>query len=450
MKRVLLLMLCACTETREGITGTQSLEIELVSPANPGDVKIRLQDTQRTVDVNVRAKDAEGNLDTTFSATIRVYAQFLGTLSPELNSPPTSTCGIGVKLPCTVAVTNGMGTAKVDLSNTPVFGPTTLWFDNGTDAGPDYQHGAITGTSPTLWYRDPFIADIQRPTCDAAATPLCMPLEDPLGQGPLEDKQIRVSKSRHNAAGGTKGVLVVTSVFSQGYTVADVECATGLPNPTPPCVLKPQANGVTGYDHAMVFTFSAARDQHFRPLVQGEVIETFNGGLSEFNGLTEVGFPRTQIPEDLDPIINPALLPAPALFEVDPTTGPKWLGALAVAGDLTKGRINFERNEAGPIEIRRALVCALDDGPDGVYSKYKQWTVDPDFTKPNDQRCKQSTSADRAKLISLITAGTDFTTDPHTLVGKELAKVVGIVRPVNLPGFDVWIVYPRGKEDIVQ
>jgi hypothetical protein len=459
-KRALLLALCACTETRDAIKGTQSIEVELVTPANPGDVKNRLGAAQRTVTVNLRAKDAENNLDPSFSATLRVYAQFLGTLTPELSTLPKGPCTTS-GVPCSVEMVNGMATATIDLSTTSVFGPTTLWFDNGTDAGPDYQHGAITGTSPTLWYRDPYVADLQAPGCEnltvtPTTEPNCMPLQDPLGQGPLEDKQIRVGASRHNDAGGDRGLLVVTSVFSQGYTASDVECATGLPNPTPPCVLKPHPNGVVGYDHAMVFTFSAARDQYFRPLVVGEVIESFNGGLSEFNGLTEVGFPRTQLPIDLDPdgnprppIVNTELVPAPTLFEVDPTTGPKWFGSLSVAGDLTKGRINFERNEAGLVEFQRVLVCAIDDGPDGTYTSFKQWAVDPDYTKPNNERCRTATSADRAKLISLITAGTDFTTDPHTLVGKELPKVIGIVRPVNLPGFDVWIVYPRGKEDIV-
>jgi hypothetical protein len=51
-------------------------------------------------------------------------------------------------------------------------------------------------------------------------------------------------------------------------------------------------------------------------------------------------------------------------------------------------------------------------------------------------------------VISLITAGTDFTTDPRTLKDRTIS-VVGILRPVNLQGFNVWIVYPRGKDEIV-
>lgn len=398
MKRAsLLLLLAACTENRDPIAGTQSINVELVAPSNPGTVDNRL-DTERTIQVNLEARDAEGNLDITFTADIRIYAQFLGTLTPSLEDMPIQT----------VTMTNGVANnVTFDLLST--FGPTTVWFDNGTGVGPDYQFGAVTGTSPTLWYRDPFIRDLQQPKDEMAA--------NALSNSPLEDKQVRVGASRN----GATGAMVVTSTFAQGYTVADVNCATGGEMPQPPCT-------AGDYDHAMVFTFSAPRDQYGRPILEGEVIASFNGGVSEFNGLTEIGFPRTFISapnRDVDPYINRALLPAPKLFDNT------WFAAA--------GRINFERNEAGPIQINNVKVCPLDDGPDGVYTKYKQWSVDP---SPAGDKCNTS------NVLNLITAGTDFTTDPRTLVGKTLPKVIGIVRPVNIGSFNVWIVYPRGKDDL--
>lgn len=409
MNRVpLLLLLAACTENRDAITGTQSIAVEMVSPSNPGSVMNRLPDTQRSVQLNLEARDANGDLDTTFNAEIRIYAQFLGTLTPSLEDMPLET----------VVMTNGVAdNVLVDLPN--AFGPTTLWLDNGTGLGPDYQFGAVSGTSPTIWYRDPFIRDLQTPRDEMAV--------DALSLTPLSDKQVRVGASRH----GATGALVVTSVFAQGYTVSDVACATGGAMPTPPCT-------AGDYDHAMVFTFSSPRDQYGRPIVEGEVIQSFNGGLSEFNGLTEIGFPRTFIEapdRDTPPFVNRALMPPPVLFET------AWFGPLSSSA----GRINFERSEAGPIEIRNATVCPIDDAPDGVYTRFKQWSVDPEDVPadatPND-------CANSSQVINLITAGTDFTTDPHTLVGKTLPKIVGIVRPVNIGSFNVWIVYPRGKDDL--
>lgn len=408
----LALGLGGCTETRDPLTGTQSLEVQLVSPTAYGDVDNRLPDSQRTLVVNLTAKDADGEVDTSFNADVRVYAQFLGTLTPDISQQPLAT----------IPVANGVAMNATITLPPSVLGPTTVWFDNGTGLGPEYEHGPVTGTSPTLWYRDPFVADLQRPRTETSL--------DALSLTPLTDKQIRVSTSRY----GARGSMVVTSTFAQGYTLSDVECATGGAMPTPPCTAQ-------AYDHIMVFTFSAPRDQFGRPLQVGEVIASFAGGLSEFNGLTEVGFPRTfthATDRDVEPVIDPRLLPAPVPFETS------WFGALdtsttcAMTGTCT-GRIHFERNEAGAVAFTNAKVCPLDDGPDGVYTQYKQWTIDPSGT---------GDACGGRDVINLITAGTDFTTDPRTLVGRNLARVVGIVRPVSIGTFNVWIVYPRGSADI--
>ncbi|MBA3817944.1 MAG: hypothetical protein H0X17_03565, partial [Deltaproteobacteria bacterium] len=343
----------ACTDTLEPLTGTQSLEVELLSPSTTGDVKNRLGETERTVIVNLRAKDANNAVDPSFSGDIRVYAQFLGTLTPTLEQQPLAT----------IPMTGGVALNQTITLPPSVLSSTTLWFDNGTGLGPEYQFGAVTGTSPTLWYREPFIADLQRPRDETAL--------DALSATPLQDKQIRVEASRH----GDRGAMVVTSTFAQGYTVSDVQCATGGAMPTPPCTT-PAVNGIVGYDHVLVFTFSSPRDQHGGPLQVGEVIQSFAGGLTEFNGLTEIGFPRTFIAtpdRDTPPYVNPALLPAPVLFSTtwfDPVSRPDPLAN-------PDGRINFERNEAGPIEMRNVKVCPLDDGPEGVYTRFKQWTIDP-------------------------------------------------------------------------
>lgn len=386
--------LVGCVEEHAPVTGTQSLQVELLAPTSGGDIKNRLPDTARAVTVNLTALDADGEVDTSFDQTIRVYAQFLGTLTPGLDEMPLAQ----------IPMSGGMATnAQITLPDS-VLGQTTLWFDNGSGLGPDYAHGAVTGVSPTLWYRDPYIADIQTPRDEMAV--------DALSITPLTDKQVTVDESRYFG----EGRLVVTSVFAQGYTVADVNCG---PGGAPPCV-------ADAYDHVMVFTFSAPRDESGRPLEVGDVVRRFNGGVSEFNGLTEIGFPRTFVTDADHPTLehDPALLPAPALFDVS------WFGPLSNPA----GRINFERNEGGPIEIRGAKVCELDD----EYATYKQWKLDPAGMAGT---CGNN-------VINLITAGTDFTTDPATLVGRILPRVVGILRPVNIGSFNVWIVYPRGSSDI--
>jgi hypothetical protein len=386
----------ACVEEKDAITGTQSIQVELLAPTSGGSIMDRLPDTARDVTVNLTALDENAELDTSFDQTIRVYAQFLGTLTPALDQQPLAS----------IPMSGGMATnAHITLPDS-VLGQTTLWFDNGSGFGPDYEHGAISGVSPTLWYRDPFISDIQTPRDETAV--------DALSITPLTDKQITVDESRY----GADGRMVVTSVFAQGYTVSDVQCG---PGGAPPCTAE-------AYGHVEVFTFSAARDENGRPLEVGDTVRRFNGGVSEFNGLTEIGFPRTFMTDATHPDLehDVARLPAPVPFD------PLWFGPLS----SPTGRINFERNEGGAIEIRGGKVCDVASDPN--YATYKQWKLDPAGAAGT---CGSNT-------IALITSGTDFTTDPTTLSGRILPRVVGILRPVNIGSFNVWIVYPRGSSDI--
>ena len=45
-----------------------------------------IPDTQRALMVNLTAVDANGDADPTFNDPVRVYAQFLGTLTPNRSS----------------------------------------------------------------------------------------------------------------------------------------------------------------------------------------------------------------------------------------------------------------------------------------------------------------------------------------------------------------------------
>ncbi len=171
---------------------------------------------------------------------------------------------------------------------------------------------------------------------------------------------------------GEVGRLVVTSTFAQGYTVSDVKCADA--SGAPPCV-------ASAYDHVEVFSFSAPADQNGRLLQQGQLIDGFTGAITEFNGLTEIGFPGTST-SSID--VNPARLPVPV--KLDPTT---WFNPLT---DPT-GIINFERNEAAPIEIDNAMVCPLD----GDFTKFGQWKIAPPGAGAD--------CAGNHNLINVVTAG---------------------------------------------
>ena len=385
--------LAGCVDHRAGIAGTQSIGVDLVDPASPGDIDHRLPDGLRAITVNLTAYDAAFEVDPSFDRDVQVYVQFLGTLTPTLDVTPLATIH--------------MAAGKAENQTIvlpPVFGPTTLWIDDGQNAQPTYA----TGTSPTLWYRDPYIVDLQRPIREMPANALDT---SPLDSSPLPNKQVSVSTSRY----GARGKIVVTSVFAQGYTVSDTQCGDAAG--TPPCVAQ-------AYDHIEVFSFSAPRDQRGRLLRLGQVIDGFAGGVSDFNGLTEVGFPVTFATSDE---VVPGRLPAAVKLDKD-----TWFRSLSDP----QGIINFERNEAAAIEIDGGVVCALDRD----YATFKQWKLDPAGVGGDCSRNRN--------VINVITAGVVTDLDPASLVGKTVPRVVGILRPVQITGFNVWIIYPRSAADL--
>ena len=381
-----LLSLAACVDTRDPITGTQSLQVVLKSPAGT-DANRLDPNTAAPALIDVTAIGPDGKPDTTYNNQVQVYVNFLGTLTPYLGGTPLAT----------ITLTGGQAMNQ-SIPLPRVFGPATLWLDDGTSQSPTYASGA----SDTIWYRDPFISDIQRPV-----NPMGL---DALSSSPLENKQLRVDSSEF---GTSVGRLVVTSVFAQGYTLDDVSCGAGG---APPCTTMP-------YHHAMVFSFSAARDDHGCLIQQGQLIDGFAGGVSEFNGLTEIGFPQSFDSRTKDScgaqVIDEARIPQPVAFD------PTWF----------TNKILFEENEAGLISIAGAKVCNLD----ADYTTYKQWKIDPAGVGGDCTNNKN--------VLNLITNGV-VPTDPTTLVGKTLTKVVGTLRPVNIGTFNVWIVYPRSAADL--
>ena len=219
---------------------------------------------------------------------------------------------------------------------------------------------------------------------------------------------------------GSDGFLVVTSVFAQGYTLADVSC-TG-PNNTAPCT-------AGSYDYVQVFSYSAAQDQNLNYLAEGEVIDGFAGGVSEFDGDTEIGFPQTFV-FSATPRIDKTLEPPPAVWNST------WF---LPQTDGTGGIMQFERNEGGLIEFDNAKVCS-DIATSSDYVTYQQWDFDPTGVGGDCSGNKN--------MISVVTAGV-LTVDPTTLAGDSLTKIVGVLRPINIGSFNVWIIYPRSDADLV-
>jgi len=368
----------ACTETLDPIEGTTSLRVELLSPTDTGGLDDRLDDSLRSVTIQVTALDTQAELDTSFSGTVDIYSHYLGGLTPELGQTPLATLDLA-------AGQSGQLTFDLPL----VYGPTFLWVEHtrGDDAT------FATGTSPLLWYRDPFLVDVSRPVDEGAL--------DAMEASPLEKKQINVTGSRY----GERGRMVVTGIYAQGYTLSDVEC--GDADGTPPCV-------TDAYDSVFVFSFNRPRGEEGESVEIGHAIERLTGSIAEFNGLTEVNFPQSFV-SNADP--DQALVPEPIPID------PGWLDTL----------IEMERVEAALIEVVDAELCPLD----ADFETYAQWKL-----------AVGGDCGDRRGLINVITRGQVNDFDPAGYVGEIMPSVVGTLRPVNIGSFHVWIMYPRAIGDI--
>ncbi|MBI4512447.1 MAG: hypothetical protein HY698_22670 [Deltaproteobacteria bacterium] len=370
--------LVACVEEKPGISGTTSFRVEVVPPTELGTKEERLAETARKIQVKVTALDAQGAVDTSFSAQVGVYTHFLGSLTPKRSSslPPLQ-----------VTVTEGEGNASLELP--PTYGPAYLWLEDAAREGATLA----TGTSPVFWFRDPFLDDISRPEDERQASAL--------ERSPLEGKQVRVEQSKH----GESGVLVVTAAFSNAYTVSDVRCSEDG------CTADP-------YSHLYVFTFGRPRAQNNKPILEGQAVQWVSGGVGEFVGFTELNFPRTFLAEE--GAIDRRRIPKPVEIK------PAWL--TKVTG--TDSMINLEQLEGGLVAVSGGVGCGLDTD----YDRFGQWKLDI------GNGC--------GSPIHIVTRDTAPDIRPEDLKGKQVSRIVGILRNVITMRGPVWIVMPRRDADV--
>jgi hypothetical protein len=378
-----LAVLPGCTDHESVDPGTTSLAVEITSPTQLGspDAPLCLDPgvcAERKVSVNVKALDQDGNPDPSVNGELDVYAHFLGTLTPDQPD----------HIPlATLTMTAGVAQGELQLDS--AFGSTIVWIEDVSRPGATYA----TGVSPALYFRDPFLADVQ----DSSGISRLGWLE----HSPLEGKQVRISRSQF----GNDGHLVVTGVYAQGYTMSDVKVAD---RSTPP------------FGHAFIYTFGRPRASGGRPIEVGDVVKTVSGGVSEFNGYTEYNFPATELTSAM---ADAKRVPDPVLLDR------AWLDLPADPN----GMINLEKLESGLVRIDGGVVC--DTAGDTSFTRFGQWRLDVG-------------GGCTSKSFSVATKGQLANFDPVAHKGETLKSVVGTLRAVNIGSFHVWIVQPRSEADI--
>ncbi len=234
---------------------------------------------------NVIARDRMGNV-VPQDLDIDVFISFGGVLTGA-----NSACGAdesGTDPIETATLTQGAlmnHTVQLPLA----FGSTSIWIEQK-------QSGA-NGASPTIYFRNAFIAEAQTPPDPTAVNAtFCSPFNGKF--------------LTFDHATGT-GQLVVGAVYNNAFTIVD----TGVP---------------TGQFNSMyLYAFGQPPDY----IVEGRVITTFSGNYSKFVGFTELNFPLFTAADDTVPLATP---PAPfPLAYADISNSIKMLGADAAVVSYT-------------------------------------------------------------------------------------------------------------------
>lgn len=139
------------------------------------------------------------------------------------------------------------------------FGSTKVWVEDTLGAGASY----VTGVSQELvWFEGARVRSVQE--CDREAGGTCRGNSPDFFRSPLEGRFVRMH--RHHAG---QGDLVITGVTNEGLFVTD----TSEPN---------------DFEFGSLYVYNHSRPEG---LQRGQRLNNIAGNVSEFFGLTELGFP---------------------------------------------------------------------------------------------------------------------------------------------------------------
>lgn len=259
------------------------------------------------VKVRIEARDRDGALDTSFNGFVRITVRpgtIYGVGDGKDGRNVRLTAGVADDVPVTIIAAYGDAriwaedvgyTPVVDLSRKP---PPSCsdGLDNDGDGSVDFPADSgcfapnddseepgsyATGTSETLYYALPRIADARGATATGGAST------------PFPKEQLKIDTGFDPLTSNFAFDVVVTGIRSDGFYATDV-----------------QDQAVRGYASVFMFTFSAPQR-----LGVCDRLRALQGTTSDFFGYTEVGFP-TWTSETWDPKARNCLVPEPTVLKV--------------------------------------------------------------------------------------------------------------------------------------
>jgi hypothetical protein len=322
-RALVVLALAGCAQHQASPTAgvVNSLELEMIDPALDALGSPTAPVAAQSATFNVIARDERGQ-QFTGDVDVNVFISFGG-----VKTGGQGKCGSddsGTKPLTTLHLTAGqLMSAKIALPS--AFGATSLWLDE--------PQSHATGASPTIYFRNPFISDVQTPPdLSAANATFC---------SPFNGKYIIVDHAQ------ASGELVVSSVFSDAFVITDT--------------------GASAFNNIYLYAFGKPPSY----IVPGKVVSSFSGNVSKFIGFTELNFPLFDAP-DANPV-DPTLLPAPLVLSfADHSSISKLLGVDAGVVTYTGTLCNPDPpNPSHDSNIQKTI---------DSWIKFNQFVVDGDGT----------------------------------------------------------------------
>jgi hypothetical protein len=325
MRKVLLVaavMILGCVNHTSLVAGqVDTLEVQLTDPppsglGSPANPVVLNQAT-----FNVIVRDALGNV-VKKDMSLDVFISFGG-----IKTGADSACGADASgnnpIERVQLVAGQLMGHVVQLPNS--YGATSIWIDE--------PNSHATGASPTIYFRNPLITEVQTPPdVTAMNATFC---------SPFNNKFVIIDKPSPG------GQLVVGSVFSGAFTIVDT--------------------GATTFNNIYLYAFGKPP-----PYIQpGRVIKTFSGNYSKFVGFTELNFPL--FTADMTAAVDTTVLPPPiVLSQADLAQQAKLLGADA-------GTVTYSGSICNPLPPNPNHDVNLQKTIDS-WNKFNEFVIDNDGT----------------------------------------------------------------------
>ena len=336
------------------------------------------------VKIRIEARRRDGSVDTDFNGYVRVsvrpgtiYAAGDGSSGRNVKL----TAGVADDVP--VSIIASYGDARIwaeDVGYSPVVdlarkpppacsdgvdndadGSVDFPADPGCFAANDDTEGEgtyATGTSDTLYYALPRIADVRGVTATGGTST------------PFPKEQLKIDTGFDPATANFAFDVVVVGITSDGFYATDV-----------------QDQNIRGFASVFMFTFSAPQR-----LGVCDRLRALQGTASDFFGYTEIGFP-TWTTETWDPKVRNCLVPEPYVFKVADLKDTPTLFR------NESGLVRLETKGAVTVRIGRHFGSGKPTGPDFLPQDSAtncdlNGSGKIDFSDPDEAKCSAACTAD--------------------------------------------------------